>query len=882
MITFVIQLLSSSIGISIATEEDSTNKPELKDFSNQQTRYQMGTRQSSWSTLKMWNDNKILNVVEVGDVDHTHPGSEIVVGGESNKLTVIYGFGDIWVEETAYVPKPDDWIITSIAIGDVYPHHPGNEIIMVGWSNYVTMVYKSTVTNKWVSERLYEAENWLYDVAIGDIDPTHPGDEIVTCGDPHHVIMLNYSNETDTWSNKLIWKNTGVEISIIAIGDFDRFHNGSELVAASVYVNLINLTEIYYDNSTGRWKRRDMGKLEKEPLEMVIGDFYSGHDGSELALVSIQRNVLMVHQGNSKDEWLFEKLWRDSESIQDVVVADIIEEDPGFELVVAGYSDTVTLLKEPLQESSPWQATRIFSGSPNIINLGAGEFDSFHSGLEIVFLEALKENGRVQKLHRDNLGFNLFTPQQIYAIPAGETISVPIILSSEGGFSEEVTLSGASAQQLESKGVSLNFNQTQALPSSVIELMISTKNETTNDDYKIEIFGEAQSLTGTETINITLSVLPSKTPTYNFSMVPKSDSVVADFSKSFNLISNSINSWDKSLNLKIRYLPPGVSYSFGNPVITPPESTHLTLTTTSSTPPGTYFIIISSVSDSDSSYQFSTILVLDVQEPKPDFRLGMLQKEFNLQINGSAKLKLFGYSILGFDEPLTFEITSLPPGVDYSFDPTSFTPTGNTTLTLISTQKIDLNEFNISVTGTGSKSGIKQTIFFTLVLTPEPSGFDLDLSPNTNLKFHPKQTAEILFTIAPTGDFSEEINLTLHGLEDTMAWNSDISPIKLVGETSVQINITGLEEPNVYDLTLEANSNNQTSTVDFSIEVLPAVDDGDPNGNDVGVFTIITVIIILVIIVIIVSWLSTSKSKKKEKQESESLTRKPASKEGKK
>ena len=205
-----------------------------------------------WTNLNLWNDNKELFTIAVGDVDLTHPGDEIVVGGESNKLTVVYGFGDTWVAETAYKPKVDDWVITSIAIGDVYPRHPGNEIVMVGWSTYVTLVYKSSDTNRWVSKRLYEAENWLYDVGIGDIDPTHPGNEIVTVGDPHHVIMINYSNETDSWSNKLIWKNTNAEVSIVAIGDFDSYHNGSELAIASVYVNLLNLTEIFYNLSTGK------------------------------------------------------------------------------------------------------------------------------------------------------------------------------------------------------------------------------------------------------------------------------------------------------------------------------------------------------------------------------------------------------------------------------------------------------------------------------------------------------------------------------------------------------------------------------------------------------------------------------------------------------
>ncbi|MCK5562257.1 MAG: hypothetical protein KAJ51_16780, partial [Thermoplasmata archaeon] len=362
--------------------------------------------------MGLWNDIKELNTIAVGDVDNTHPGDEIVVAGNSNKVTVVYGFGHNWITETVFT---DSWYITSIAIGDVYPLHPGNEIVIVGWSTYVTLIYKSTESGKWVNERLYHDYDWLYDVAIGDIYPEHPGNEILSVGDPRHVLMINYSTETNTWSSQVIWDDTP-DINVIAIGDFNSTHQGSEAAVTGVNVKELKLREIHYNYTTGNWNNFIMGEVEKDPLEMVVGDFYSGHPGDELALVSIQRNVMMVYQDEEKSDWLMEKLWQDTESIRDIAITNIVSEHRGNELVVVGYSNSATLITEATGQVGGWNHSTIFTGGSNLNGIAVGEFDAFHSGVELAVLQS---TGKLLKLQPTVDGFNLYTPQTRYLIPAG-------------------------------------------------------------------------------------------------------------------------------------------------------------------------------------------------------------------------------------------------------------------------------------------------------------------------------------------------------------------------------------------------------------------------------------------------------------------------------
>ncbi len=800
--------------------------------------------QGTWEALNLWNDNEELNAVAVGDVDKSHNGDEIVVAGESNTVTVIYGFGSSWVAETIF---KDSWYVTAIAIGDVYPLHPGNEIVVVGWSTYVTMLYKSTETNKWVSKRLFQDYDWLYDVAIGDIYPEHTGNEIVFVGDPRHVIMLNYSRETDTWGNKILWDNTP-DINVVVIGDFNSSHQGSEVAVTGVNVKEIKLREIVYNHSTGKWNTNIMGDVEKDPLDMVAGDFYSGHPGDELALVSIQRSVLMIHQSETFTGWKMEKLWQDIESIRDLEISDIVPEHPGNELVLVGYSNSATILMEGAKSTSGWESTMIYTSDSNLNGVAAGEFDAFHSGGELALLQSV---GKLVKLLPEINGFNLFTPQSQYIVPPGNSISVPIIINEEGDFSDQIELSIINNSELSSLGIAPDFNWTRATPPAAIELKLTISKTTVSERYEISIMGTAQSLVEEKYLNFTLFVLPSNSPAFNLTVFPSISSVVADFSKEFQLFSNSLNAWDQAISLNIRYLPPGVSYLFNSPTALPPDKTQLTITTTSGTPEMRYFIIITGTSHSNSTFQHSCVLILDIRPPQPDFMVEVKPKEVHLPINGSASSVIFGFSYSGFNEQITFAFSGLPAGVATRLVPDSIIPTANTTVIFTSKHETELKRYNVTVIGTSAKSKIEHLTFLHIILEPEVPGFNISLHPKKSLIVLEGQTAVLELTITPIAGFSDEINIRVLGLEKAMNWNDELSPISLNRQQNISIMISGLNDPGVFDLTLEVSDGNQSKKQVIQLEVLPEIKSDDGIGKNEQLIQIIILVIILLIIIII-------------------------------
>jgi hypothetical protein len=801
------------------------------------------SRSGDWNTMQLWTDSAELNTVAIGDVDTSHPGDEVVVAGNSNKVTVISGFGTSWAAETVYI---DDWVIASVAIGDVYPPHPGNEIVIVGWSTWVTMIYKDEESDKWLNERLYQDYDWLYDVAIGDLDPTHPGNEIVFGGDPRHLLMLNYSEETDTWSSKTIWKETPADINVIAIGDFDATHTGNECAVAGVLVKELNLTEVSYNYTTGSWDIANIGEVEKEPLEMVCGEFYTGHPGDELALVSIERNILMIYQDNNNN-WVLDKIWEDTESIRDIEIIDILPQQTGNELIVVGYSNSATIIHENSSTTTGWEATRIFTTNANLFTVAVGEFDALHSGNELAVIQS---GGKLLKLQFETTRFNVFMPNPEVTIPAGSEITVPVIVSPEADFSSQVTAAVSNNDALLNDGISIEIELEKLIPPELIELQVSVSQATPMQSHIVQLKCSTPSLGVNDVFfNFTINVLSKDTPAYNMTISPLKTSVVVDHSTSIQIKINEINNWNRLISLGIKYLPPGITYLFKDPALLQSPTTTLTLTTTSATPVGEYFIPITAKSGDEDSYYQTSVLKLSVHPPEPDYYLIIDSNILNITINGTNEIKILGFSRFGFDEKVTFEFQGLPEGVSVSTEPESIIPTGNFTATFEAKFGIEITNYTITVIGTSENTGLQRQISFQLIVHPEPPGFEISLVPDKDLKVKKGKIAELKLTITPGPGFNDQVYITINGLRNDMTWNQELSPIHLKSQETVSINISGLDTPSTFDLTIKVDSENTSKELPIFIEIYDDEESTKPAGINEMAQILIVIIILLIILI---------------------------------
>jgi hypothetical protein len=189
-----------------------------------------------------------LNNIAIGDANNDGLNNEIFLTTCSQSIVRAVWNGNTW--DTLTIPL-DSVSSIGVAIGDVRPDLPGNEVYVAGhntgypvlsrlwmirWngSNWV----RQTVNNfDWPLDNTYAL---ACDVAVGDVDPTAPGNEIAVCfthgggGMPFiyhfHIAILGWSNTA--WSIKTWhWDDPmGVGCNDIEIGDLIADNPGKEII----------------------------------------------------------------------------------------------------------------------------------------------------------------------------------------------------------------------------------------------------------------------------------------------------------------------------------------------------------------------------------------------------------------------------------------------------------------------------------------------------------------------------------------------------------------------------------------------------------------------------------------------------------------------------
>jgi hypothetical protein len=139
-----------------------------------------------------------LGCVAVGDVDPSHPGNEIVALGASGKVYVISHHDGAWHHEVAAHLSGE---MIQCALGDLLPDVPGQEIAVVGMAEgsessggegAAHIIFRHRTG--WRSQELYRSPALLHAVAIGSLDPT-PGLDIMVAGFAQLAVALVNTKE---------------------------------------------------------------------------------------------------------------------------------------------------------------------------------------------------------------------------------------------------------------------------------------------------------------------------------------------------------------------------------------------------------------------------------------------------------------------------------------------------------------------------------------------------------------------------------------------------------------------------------------------------------------------------------------------------------------
>ena len=200
---------------------------------------------------------------------------------------------------------------------------------------------------------------------------------------------------------------------------------------------------------------------------------------------------------------------------------------------------------------------------------------------------------------------------------------------------------------------------------------------------------------GVPSIASFVQVAPT-TSDFSMSATPASQTIVAGAGTSYTVNVSSIGSFNGNVTFSVSGLPTGVTASF-NPASVPGSgSSTMNLTTSSSTPPGTYPLLITGTSG---SLTHNTSVTLAVSGPT-DFAVSATPSSRSVARNSSTSFAVTVTPLSGFSGTVSLSLTGLPTKVSSSFNPSSITGGGTSVLTLRPNKKAATGTYTLTIRGT--------------------------------------------------------------------------------------------------------------------------------------------------------------------------------------
>lgn len=277
----------------------------------------------------------------------------------------------------------------------------------------------------------------------------------------------------------------------------------------------------------------------------------------------------------------------------------------------------------------------------------------------------------------------------------------------------------------------------------------------------------------------TLNVNPP--PDFTISATPSSRTVTQGNGTTYTVSIGALNGFNGAVSFGASGLGSGASASFSPTTVTGSGSTTMTVSTTAVAVTGTFTVMITGNS-SPLSHSTSVTFVVN-PAPQPDFSISASPGSQTVQVGSGTSYNVSVSALNGFSGSVGFSASGLPTGANATFNPTSVTGSGSSTMSVTTSGSTSTGSYTVTVTG---KSGalVHST---TVTLVVSNANFSLTASPGSQTVRHGSSTSYTV-TVTGSGGFAGTVSFSVSGLPSRS--NASFSPTTVTGSGSTTMTVS--------------------------------------------------------------------------------------------
>ncbi len=430
--------------------------------------------------------------------------------------------------------------------------------------------------------------------------------------------------------------------------------------------------------------------------------------------------------------------------------------------------------------------------------------------------------------------FSISASPMFLNIQPGTSGSSTIIITALNGFSGTVSLGIAPSQGL---AVSL-------MPASVVGSGTATLTVTapSNGKYSATVTGISGSLSHAVTVYVTVGT--SAAPDFAISASPANLAITAGSSASSTVTLTSLNGFNGTVYLTSQVSPGGLAATLSGVSVSlypgGSGSSVLTVSASTSTPPGSYTVTVTGSSQAVS--HSTAVSVMVGSSNQPDFTISAIPTSQKVMAGSSATSTISLTSVNGFNGTVTLSTSAPPlcvscPGWGVSPSSVMLPPggTASSTLTFSTTAGSPLSSWVVGVTGTSDGLSHVVDVTFTIVSSSSTPDFTLTANPSSfSLPVGSSATSTV--SIASLNNFSGTVSLfasaspsglaaTVNPTSVTLSPGGSASSTLTVSSSivgSYSVTVSGTSDSLSHKVSVTVTVTSSSPTPDFSMTANPA------------------------------------------------------------